>query len=238
MFGLFSAPPQPTAGMPSLEPSSPLSGTVGVSSNVRRRLLRHSPPSAPLSPILSSPSPNTSDTPASERLDQLVTFITGVLKAYAALPNHSLAYLASLKDFHQRAMELDPNAVIEQAQTQSQRQGRLQRSSPESPTRSRYTPSSSFHHHNINHVNNLYSLPERARPGPKVEPNAAEVDKLEREWWSSEVVAAWYGPRPGSRVLNERSKARKDGTERNNGMGSERQANIKREGSSVVLNDE
>ncbi|WRT65574.1 uncharacterized protein IL334_002519 [Kwoniella shivajii] len=24
----------------------------------------------------------------------------------------------------------------------------------------------------------------------------AEIDKLENDWWSSEVVAAWYGPRP------------------------------------------
>ncbi|ORY24589.1 hypothetical protein BCR39DRAFT_447366, partial [Naematelia encephala] len=28
-------------------------------------------------------------------------------------------------------------------------------------------------------------------------PTGKEVDTLEREWWGSEVVAAWYGPQPG-----------------------------------------
>lgn len=33
--------------------------------------------------------------------------------------------------------------------------------------------------------------------------SSEEIDKLEKEWWGSEVVAVWYGPRPGERRSRE-----------------------------------
>lgn len=71
-------------------------------------------------------------------------------------------------------------------------------------------------------------LPRRGSSYDK-SPNAEEVDKLDREWWASEVVAAWYGPRPGSRAVGGNGRARKVST---------RESMIKRDASWVGLHDE
>ena len=35
-----------------------------------------------------------------------------------------------------------------------------------------------------------------------------DVEALEKEWWASELVAAWFGPKPGGvREVSEKAKA-------------------------------
>ena len=70
-----------------------------------------------------------------------------------------------------------------------------------------------------------------AGQGQVLGPREDEVDRLEREWWASEVVAAWYGPRPGTRVtgvpgLPARRRSRN------------RTGELKRDSSYVGLHDE
>jgi hypothetical protein len=59
------------------------------------------------------------------------------------------------------------------------------------------------------------------------------VEKLEKEWWSSEVVAAWYGPRPGAAPVSDRM--RKDPR---NALREDRLPGLKRDTSYVGLHDE
>jgi hypothetical protein len=62
---------------------------------------------------------------------------------------------------------------------------------------------------------------------------SAEVDKLQDDWWGSEVVAAWYGPRPGRvvpKVVVKRSSAK--GREGHGGL------ELKRDSSHVGLYDD
>ncbi|KAK4684267.1 hypothetical protein P7C73_g5918, partial [Tremellales sp. Uapishka_1] len=56
------------------------------------------------------------------------------------------------------------------------------------------------------------------------------IDKLEKDWWGSEFVAAWYGPQPGQCVLS----SKKRGAAR--AMG--KSAVLKRDASWVALHDE
>lgn len=219
----MNTPPRAAPGRPSLEPYAPLSGTVGVSPLHRR----HRRPIVQLSPT-SSPS-DLAGVPASERLDQLMYIISTVLRGYGAQPMQSLVYLASLKEFLRRAKELDPNCIQEEDAAYNIPNPSFKQSKHRSSSSlGGYLPNSPSPKKRDSFLKQT-SLMRRGPAGPKIEPDAAEVDKLEREWWSSEVVAAWYGPRPGSRMFSERNTPRKE---------SEREAVIRRDGSFVGLNDE
>ena len=68
---------------------------------------------------------------------------------------------------------------------------------------------------------------------PMLSITSAEVDKLQDDWWGSEVVAAWYGPRPGRvvpKVVVKRSSAK--GREGHGGL------ELKRDSSHVGLYDD
>lgn len=246
MYGLAHTPPQPRVRLPSLEPYNPLSGTVGVSPGRRRRR-------AQLEYAPSSTSSHSDMSPV-DRLDALTAQILQVLRAYAGTPMHSLVYLAQLKDYYRKALEINPNAnpddTAETAESGEPGEPGCQPLAPPSPTSSRTgligLPA-------INpHVKPDEASCGVSPPGPSpgkgragrlvktiihrrdssgriVQPNSADVDKLEKEWWSSEVVAAWYGPRPGSRTVGERTKSKRE---------NERDVTLKRDASFVGLYDE
>ena len=62
------------------------------------------------------------------------------------------------------------------------------------------------------------------------------LDQLEKEWWASEIVAAWYGPRPGGRMPSAKAKSRT--LEREREMERQRDSSLKRDSSHVVLYDD
>lgn len=67
-----------------------------------------------------------------------------------------------------------------------------------------------------------------------------EVDALENEWWESEFVAAWFGPRPGCFTGPGRTRLRsgeRPGRERE-GAGASRRLDLRRDTSYVGLYDE
>ncbi len=63
-------------------------------------------------------------------------------------------------------------------------------------------------------------------------PRGEDVEKLENEWWASEVVAVWYGPIPG-RVSSDQARTRALTQERGDGEGG-----LKRDTSRVALYDD
>jgi hypothetical protein len=141
---------------------------------------------------------------------------------------HSLVYLAQLKDFYRRAIDLDPHANPDDPETLCNHQSP---SPPLTPAANGVSPPgpSPGKERPRHKLDKALNLPRRDSSGCIVKPSAADVDSLEREWWSSEVVAAWYGPRPGSRMVGERIKGRRD---------SERDVALKRDASFVGLHDE
>lgn len=225
MFGFVQTPPRPSPRMPSLEPWQPTSGTTGVSASRHRR---HRPVVG-FQPVHGA-TPTSHDggsagiTPL-EKLENLTEQIRLVLRAYSNLPTRSLVYLASLKEFLRRAIELNPNAVEEEEDESPPTSPSILPGTP-SPPRSQSRGAYSQDHRGG--AKNALPLPRRGSSYNKA-PDAAEVDKLERDWWASEVVAVWYGPRPGSRFAGDRTRVRKD---------SIREAFIKRDASFVGLHDE
>lgn len=213
MSAFTHTPPLPRARLPSLEPYNPLSGTVGVSPGRRRRRVDLSFAPTSSSSFSQALSPR-------EKLEALTAQILQVLKAYANTPMHSLVYLAHLKDFYRKALDLDPNAnPDDSAETICQ---------APSPSGA-FPPGPSPGKGRASFKLDKTILPRRDSSGTVMEPNAMEVDKLEREWWSSEIVAAWYGPRPGSRTVGGRQKNKGE---------TERDVIVKRDASFVGLYDE
>ncbi|CAD6564516.1 MAG: hypothetical protein TREMPRED_005394 [Tremellales sp. Tagirdzhanova-0007] len=74
-----------------------------------------------------------------------------------------------------------------------------------------------------------------SQPRPKAIPTLSDdLDKLEKEWWASEIVAAWYGPRPGGTMPSQKAKSRTMERE----MDRQRDSSLKRDMSHVVLYDD
>lgn len=68
-----------------------------------------------------------------------------------------------------------------------------------------------------------------------------QVEKVEKDWWSSEIVAAWYGPIPGAggrREMSERAKNRLKEREKMREIGQENQSTIRKNASYVGVYDE
>ncbi|WRT66737.1 uncharacterized protein IL334_003700 [Kwoniella shivajii] len=137
----------------------------------------------------------------SERLEKLLSTISSVLTAYSLLPNPSPMYLTALSDFHHRAAALSPNAISlpPTPPSSSPQSTKLRRSlsynlMQNQPQSGQITPLCKFSH-TSNNVSSLIPLPP-SPSSPKELPLTLEaVERLEKDWWNSEVVAAWYGPR-------------------------------------------
>jgi hypothetical protein len=75
-------------------------------------------------------------------------------------------------------------------------------------------------------------------PCPSPSYGLNQVDALEKEWWDSEVVAAWFGPRPGCFTGAGRTRSgERQGRERE-GAGVSRRLDLRRDTSYVGLYDE
>ena len=214
MYGLVQPPPRPRINnKTSLDAFNPMSGTTGMSPT-RRRVRRVTP-----NPLIF----NTASTAGDEcslthglqgpldRLQQLHTQILTVLKAYCAKQHTSHAYVVALREFYRRVVALDPvlsaqfgdcdpaEVVCASPQRAELNAKQVRRGSmtPVAANTTRPAP-----RRLLTPLRQPTSpSPSRARPVRKEGPTAQEVDELEKDWWSSEVAAMWYGPRPGNRLI-------------------------------------
>ncbi|WVQ84223.1 hypothetical protein IAT38_006374 [Cryptococcus sp. DSM 104549] len=182
-----------------------------------------------------------------ERISHLLSTIASVLAAYSSLPNASPIHLSALAQCYHRAAALSPQAA----------EAHPLPLSPPALSRSQSSISVSFLLANPAHNPYFSGSPPGTRPDSSPptrqasahhlalegnEPTAREVDALEKEWWESEIVAAWYGPRmevsSRSRGLGGRSGRRSSvGTARSVNFG--RMGGIRRRDASYVgLDDE
>ncbi|ODN93496.1 hypothetical protein L198_05361 [Cryptococcus wingfieldii CBS 7118] len=145
------------------------------------------------------------DTPA-QRLERLLNIITSVIASYAATPISSPLHLTELTHFYQRAASLSPKISHEDPTPPS----------PPGMPRSKSVVSLSFLTNPFNgsppmpRIRNDSLPPSKRRSSGKKSdvqsqgeseeegPTKRQVEQLEKEWWTSEIVAAWYGPGPGS----------------------------------------
>lgn len=150
---------------------------------------------------------------ARERLDRLINTITSVLDAYLLLPpsSRSPAFLDALREFQSRAYGLTPDS------------------------RTRISPI-----HRSPNFRKFFDLTPLTSPEleKRQGPSKEDVDRLEKEWWESDIVVAWYGPRPG--IGNVAFKAPKAASEIA-WKGKRRipkEPSMRRDASYVGLNDE
>ncbi|OCF37341.1 hypothetical protein I316_01250 [Kwoniella heveanensis BCC8398] len=194
------------------------------------------PPSC--SQVTSSIKPDPPSSTSTERIVKLVQTISTVLSGYSALPSASQIYISSLTQFHQRALTLAPEGLVNplagpaalSSPTLSSRgsgtslfQMLLARHQDRNPSPNgviastpRISPTFATSNHKTNaRPPSLAGIEEdAASPSNPIANEDAQsssltleekVDRLEREWWDSEVVAAWYGPRPPVRSWHPRS---------------------------------
>ncbi|WVF69110.1 hypothetical protein IAT40_003884 [Kwoniella sp. CBS 6097] len=171
---------------------------------------------------------------AEERIADLLQTISAVLTSYSALPTASQVYISSLTRFYQRALHLSPDGtdarpsrspllaspgfsshgsgtslsqtLLSQSQSPS---GGVLNGQPVSP------PFASPQSQKARETRrpSLGRIDEDSTPVTASEEEVSslsleeKIEALEREWWDSEVVAAWYGPRPRSRALSSSGSA-------------------------------
>ncbi|WVQ78720.1 hypothetical protein IAT38_000807 [Cryptococcus sp. DSM 104549] len=173
---MSTTPTVPPVSLPL--PAPPLTRNAYAYSRTSRASRPNTPtPSSTQTQQTTLPSPPTSLSPTTRLLNLLAT-ISSLLAAYSALPSASPIYIASLEMFHSRAASILPPSEALEFNTPSP--------SP-SPTRTTTTTTAT------KRTRNPLSPPDTQDRSP---PKAEQVESLEREWWQSEVVAAWYGPRP------------------------------------------
>ncbi|ODN74095.1 hypothetical protein L202_07555 [Cryptococcus amylolentus CBS 6039] len=154
------------------------------------------------------------DTPA-QRLERLLSIITSVIASYAATPIPSPLHLTELTHFYQRAASLSPKIS----------HGDPAPPSPPGMPRSKSVVSLSFLTNPFNgsppmpRIRNDSLPPSKRRSSGKESdvqrqgeseeegPTERQVEQLEKEWWTSEIVAAWYGPRQGYGLKSQSQKS-------------------------------
>nr|ODN89345.1 hypothetical protein L204_06283 [Cryptococcus depauperatus CBS 7855] len=152
-------------------------------------------------PIITK-APDACQPTPSERLDQLLGTISGVLTSNAASPTVAPIHASALTYFYHSAASLSPHSPHPRPP--------LLRNPPSATSSSFLVnhrhENSSFHRSesfvrikdafNMIFSNDaLYMFSQQPKITSDHPLTAGEVGKLEDEWWSNEIVAAWYGPR-------------------------------------------
>jgi len=181
-----------------------------------RPRIRRSLPKPLIFNTASTPGPECSLTqgPQSplDRLKQLNEQILTVPQAYCAKPRTSQACVAALQGFYRRAVALDPvlsaqfggrdpvNVVCASPQVGKDPTARKASRAATMPVSANAStpPPRSISGPAVHASWPSLTTPSRAK---KQGPTRQEVDDLERDWWSSEAAAMWYGPRPGNRLI-------------------------------------
>ncbi|WVQ96623.1 hypothetical protein IAU59_003728 [Kwoniella sp. CBS 9459] len=224
--------------------TSPATNTSTVPNRTARQKVTCSYSSTPLR--LSSPDQSSST--AAERINDLLQTIASVLSAYSDLPTTSQMYVSSLRRFYHRALNLSPDGVSspvlekmtplsspaltsrgsETSLSQILLAQNESRSPPKGPDKD--PPMLSALASPMVDVKNtrrpsLSKIDEDTTTSPKdyfeSDHNLSleeKIDRLEQDWWESEVVAAWYGPQPrpirptspSSRSVSSSSAGRED----------------------------
>ena len=111
---------------------------------------------------------------ALKKLRQLLNTITGVLKAYDALPmlSRSPKHLQSLRGFQERCVWQLPDDEQYNWRAENHRRPSVIVVGEDGFT------------------STLRPTKRRSAEGV----DEVEVDRIEKDWWASEVVAAWFGP--------------------------------------------
>ncbi|KAK8861496.1 hypothetical protein IAR55_002317 [Kwoniella newhampshirensis] len=118
----------------------------------------------------------------SARLDHLIQTISTILRSYRAQPTASPIHITALQRFLKRASDLHPSSTPSVTLTLTD---------PELVSSLGGDRSSE-----------QYNNPDGsggAEGGRRKSPTVSDVETLEKDWWESEVFAAWYGPRPRPR---------------------------------------
>ncbi|KAK8858918.1 hypothetical protein IAR55_003149 [Kwoniella newhampshirensis] len=167
----------------------------------QRRSITPSPPHThPLSLArVQSSTPPTS----SEQLERLYTMITSVLEQYIISLNPSPIYVDALIQFRDRAQALSgPSTNDEQttvgnhrptsgASTRSRSASSMANGKSQHRARSTHgsSPGLTMTPHTIPR---LQKIQTHSRP----EIDLVALERLERDWWNSEIASIWYGPQP------------------------------------------
>lgn len=155
-----------------------------------------------------------------KRLDRLIKIISSVLAEYSKVPTASPLHISVFTGFYQRAATLSPSATqdhplppgpqffirspsVISLSSISLFQNHLC-SGSSSTSRSRVNTPTSLQHRKLSSSSAESTATER----PLIE---EEVVALEKDWWSNEVVAAWYGPQPEISPLKGEYSRKKGG---------------------------
>ena len=139
-----------------------------------------------------------------------------VLRGYAGYPAGSPTYLATLHDFYHRAMDLKAHHVDDESPPDESACGDGPNDqhlvqpvstfnpgdiSPIHPNQPRRFPRQLKHTTSPTLFPASFTASEAPKPLQLHSPSPPldKVQQLAKEWWNSEVAAAWYGPRPMAR---------------------------------------